>query len=60
MTYVIDHEAYGPDATEFDSLEQAQFALRACGNDFAETTLDVFANVIQNERGQIVGYVEDK
>ena len=54
MQIEIDHEIYG-DATRFDSLDEAQSAIRACGEDFARTTLAVRGTEIINEDGLVVG-----
>jgi len=58
MTYVIDHEYYGV-RSEFDSLDAAQSAIRACGGDFADVTLDECGRSIYDERGNIIGEIED-
>ena len=58
VTFVICHEQYG-DETEFDSLDEAQQAIRDCGPDFAGTTLRRTSdNLIRNERDEIVGDVQ--
>ena len=58
VTFVIFYEQYG-DETEFDSLEEAQQAIRDCGTAFADTTLRRTSdNLIRNERDEIVGDVQ--
>lgn len=58
MRYIIDHESYG-EQTEFDSLEEAQKAIRACGDGFADVTLRDDGQWVFNECNDIVGEVVD-
>lgn len=60
IVIVIDHESYGPDAVECTSLQEAQRALRGCGSDFADTTLEMCGNGIYDERDELVGTVEER
>lgn len=54
--YVIDHERYGEE-TAFDTIEEAQETVRACGADFANVTLSVHGIDIVDDLGEIVGRV---
>jgi hypothetical protein len=46
---------YG-DEVEFEDLETAESAIRACGSDFAEVSLRLGpCGRVYNERGEIVG-----
>jgi len=48
------------DTVDFATLEEAQETLRACGGDFAETTLEVRGGTrIVDERGETLGHVVD-
>jgi len=53
---VIDHEMYGQ-RTEFNSVEEAQEAVRACGDDFATTEFRQTGEFIYDERRNVVGTV---
>lgn len=55
MTITISHELYG-DSSEFATLNEAQEAIRSCGDDFADVTLSLRGDgVVVNERGDEVG-----
>lgn len=57
--YIIDFEQYGERA-EFSSLEEAEKATRACGDDFKNEKLYCIGDNIKNEAGDIVGAVLNK
>lgn len=56
--YIIDHERYGV-RSEFVSLEEAQDTIRACGGDFADTTLREHGENILDDRGDVVGEIAE-
>lgn len=56
MLCVINHERYG-EQTVFNSLEEAQATIRACGPEFAATELTKRLGDIVDERGDVVGSV---
>jgi len=57
--YVIDSEVYG-ECTDFDTLEEAEASIRACGDDFAGTVLREVGRAIRDERDNTVGYIRYK
>jgi len=57
MSIVIDFDRYG-DRMEFNTIGDAQAALRACGEEWLEITLSLHGDDIVNEAGQVVGCVK--
>lgn len=53
---VIEHERFG-DRQTFDSLGDAQSALRECGDEFAGVALSIRGDRVIDERGEVVGGV---
>lgn len=53
---IIDHEHYGSRSV-FNSIEEAQSAVRACGSDFTGTVFTVRGTDVLDEDGLIVGEV---
>lgn len=60
MKIIIDHEKYGQRAT-FETIDEAETVIRACGPDFAGTKFSVnpLNDKILNEDGDVVGEVLD-
>ena len=56
MAIVIDSARYG-DSAAFESLDQAQDAIRACGGDFAETALEIVGDEVRDETGERIGRI---
>jgi len=55
----IDHENYG-ERTTFASLEEAEAAIHGCGPEFADVRLTTRLDSVVNERGEIVGHLDDQ
>jgi len=59
MRIIIDHELYG-ERTEFETLAEAQAALRDCDSgsgEWAGITLRIVGDAVRNEDGAEVGQV---
>ena len=54
---IIDHELYG-ERSIFNSLAEAQAAIRLCGGDFAETELSISGTNVVDEHNNIIGEIE--
>lgn len=55
---IINHERYGQ-RSEFETIEEAQATIRACGPEFAGVTLYEDHGRIYDERGEHVGHVTE-
>ena len=53
----INHERFGM-RQEFDTLEEAQVSIRACGPEFADVTLSEGGGNVYDERDEIVGEIK--
>lgn len=57
---IINHERFG-EKQEFDSLQEAQAAIRECGPEFAGVQLmNIFGAVYDLDRWEIVGKIPEE
>lgn len=60
MAAIINHERFGQYA-EFETLAEAQQAIRNCGPEFASVTLEVYGDDIHDAATlERVGRIEDR